>query len=341
MDRIRAAVSGFRHGHIISMVKELRDHPDIEVVAASEEAPELCADIIEGAGLSITHNNLSEMIGGADFDVLVLGDVYAKRGGQAIEALKAGKHLFSDKPLCTSQAEIARIKELSSEKNLSVIVALTLRYSVAIQTAKKIIADGVIGEVTNVIVTGHHVLMFRSGRPAWYFEEGMHGGTINDLMVHGIDSVAWITGLRFKSVLAAIAGHFEPAEAPFFQDVAKGFFELENGAGVFIDSSYKAPAGHPSGWEFSIWGTGGSLCFRTSGKISVKQNNKAESLVEPELFSRSALVDDLAAEIRGESGPRRVLTTGECLTAASNAAAAQEAAENREFGVSLQSAATF
>ena len=326
MEKLKAAVSGFRHGHISSIVKNLREHPDIEIVACSEEEPEKCASIIHASGVEITHGNLDSMLKEADFDILALGDVYAKRGGQAIKALQAGRHVLSDKPLCTEMSELERIKELSGEKRLSVMAALTLRYSAALQTAGKMIREGAIGEVADVIVTGQHGLMFRSGRPDWYFEQGMHGGTINDIMIHGIDAVPWLAGVKFSSVMSALTGHFEPAGAPFFQDIAKAFMKLENGGGVFLDTSYKAPAGHPSGWEFSFWGTGGFMHFKTSGEIIVRRHNETERKIAPELLFDTGFVNDLVHEIRKTGGHQPVLSTRECLISTLNTLAVNEAA---------------
>jgi len=29
-------------------------------------------------------------------------------------------------------------------------------------------------------------------RPAWYFEPGMHGGTLNDIAIHALDFIPWV-----------------------------------------------------------------------------------------------------------------------------------------------------
>lgn len=335
MEKLKAAVSGFRHGHIASIVKALRAHPDIEITACSEEEPGKCESIIEKCGFEITHGNLGDMLEEADFDVLAIGDIYTKRGGQAAAALEAGRHVLSDKPLCTQSFEIARIKELSEKKGLSVMVALTMRYSPVLQKARKMISEGAVGEVADVIVTGQHGLMFGSGRPDWYFEEGMHGGTINDIMIHGIDAVPWLAGVGFSSVMSALTGHFEPAEAPHFQDIGKAFLKLENGGGVFIDASYKAPSGHPSGWEFRLWGTGGFMCFGAKGDIILRRHDEPEKKISPEAQAGAGFVEDLVHEIRKTPGHRPVLSTRECLLSTANTVAVQEAGDKGLSGAEL------
>ena len=34
----------------------------------------------------------------------------------------------------------------------------------------------------------------------WYFEEGKHGGTINDIAIHGIDLVRYLTGKNVTKI---------------------------------------------------------------------------------------------------------------------------------------------
>ena len=48
---MNVAVCGFRHGHLGSIVKHVAAHPGLKIVAAAEERPDLCADIIKAAGV--------------------------------------------------------------------------------------------------------------------------------------------------------------------------------------------------------------------------------------------------------------------------------------------------
>ena len=68
--------------------------------------------------------------------------------------------------------------------------------------------DKLIGDLVTISFGGQHALNYKedgSGRAAWYFEEGKHGGTLTDIAVHGIDLAQWICGCRVKSVTGARA----------------------------------------------------------------------------------------------------------------------------------------
>ena len=324
---MKVALSGLRHGHMSSITRQMAANPDLEIVAMAEEHPELCTDYIKAAGVTVTHKNLNALLQEVEFDILGVGDVYAKRGAQVIRALEAGKHIISDKPLCTRLDEARRIRTLAEANKRTVLVALTMRYLPVTQTARRLLHEGIIGEVATVAVFGQHPLNFRAGRPDWYFEKGQHGGTIADLMIHGVDIVGWMTGHPVTEVVAARAWHVEPAEAPFFQDNAQAMLRLANGAGLMMETSYKAPRGHASPWTFHFYGTKGELAFTASSRITVRRHDEPEQVIEPALESNNDLVSDLVHEIRNDATHRPVLTTAECLAAAEKSLLVQDAAD--------------
>jgi len=322
----RVAVCGVRHGHIGSIIGQIEKHPEMEIVAVAEENVAEGKKILGNINLEITHGSIDELLKDVDFDILAVGDVYAKRGQEIIKGLEAGKHIISDKPLCTRVEELDQISEISSQKNLSVIVALDLRFNGALQTAAKLVQAGEIGKVATVSVFGLHPLSFRTGRPDWYFEEGMHGGTINDLMIHGVDALNFITGYPIAEVVAARAWNFEIPEIPFFQDAAQGLLRLANGAGVIFDVSYKAAQGHSTPWSFHLWGTGGDMIFTTSSiEVVVRRNKEPEKRVPVEVI-KTDFAQIILSEIKGEAG-KQILTTMECLESTRQTLLIQQAAD--------------
>ena len=332
---MRIAVSGLRHGHIASILKEVKHHEQVQIVGVAEREPELARKFIDAAGVQVTHRTLGELLAEVECDAVAVGDVYADRGAQVIEALEAGKHVLADKPLCTRVKEIERIRALAQKKGLTVMVAFTLRYTAAWQTVRRIIAEGAIGQVCTATFHGQHPLSYGTGRPEWYFEKGRHGGTINDIMVHGIDSVAYLTGQPVVEVLAARAWNMEPAEAPFFQDCDQALFRLANGAGAMMEASYKAPKGHPSNWTARLWGTQGDLTAMASGEITLRRAGEPAKTIEAKVENRSNVGDDFLHETGGLPGHRPELTTAESLDSTEKAVRTQWAADEKKSFVAV------
>ena len=140
----------------------------------------------------------------------------------------------------------------------------TMRYSKSFTAFKKLVENGTLGEINNVYFGGQHPLMY-GRRPEWYFEEGKHGGTINDIAIHAIDILNYAMGLKIKDINSARCWNKYATEEPKFKDSAQLMLTAENGAGIVADVSYAIPDGVefklPYYWKFIVWGTEGTAEF--------------------------------------------------------------------------------
>ncbi len=245
---------GFQHGHIFSLYEKVKKNEELEIVACIEDDANKREEIKETKGIVCSSENLEYWLN-KDVDIVAIGDKYGKRGKAVIKALKAGKHVIADKPICTSREELNEIIAISKEKGLKVGCMLDLRDAKGTQIVKKILTEKTYGEVKNIIFTGNHCVDY-AHRPSWYFEEGMHGGTINDIAIHGVDLVTYLTGLKFAKINSARTWNSYAYKTPDFKDSAIFMAELDNGAGVLADVSYSAPSQvftMPTYWDFKFW----------------------------------------------------------------------------------------
>lgn len=265
----KIAFAGFRHGHISALFNQVKSCDRVELFGCWEDNAEARSAAEKNYGAVFTHDSYDDLLNSAEVDIIAIGDYFGRRGELAIRALKAGKHVIVDKPICTSLEELDEIERLSREKNLKVGCMLSLRYSPYTAVAKELIDSGELGEIHAVSFNGQHPLNYGS-RPMWYFEPGKHGGVINDLGIHGIDLVEYLTGMRVKNVTAARAWNAFATEQPDFQDCTQFMVEMDNGCGVMGDVSYSTPNQlgfrNPYYWQFLIWGSKGMLRFAEDGK---------------------------------------------------------------------------
>jgi predicted dehydrogenase len=119
------AIAGFRHGHAVSLLQKAQSHPRLAVVALCEENFE--ASLMPSHSLLPDYTSFQTMLEEVPCDIVGLGDIFSKRGEQAILALQKGRHVISDKPLCTSLEQLEIIAAIASQKKLSVAVMLGLR----------------------------------------------------------------------------------------------------------------------------------------------------------------------------------------------------------------------
>ena len=276
---LRLAFAGFRHGHIQSLYRRALEHEAVEVVAACEE-DDAAARAAEGNGVEITHWDFRRMLAEVECEAVAVGDYYQKRGSLILSALEHGKHVIADKPLCTGRGEVDRIEALALSRGLKVGCMLTMRDSRPMLGLRQLVREGTIGKVHAITFGGQHPLQPDS-RPHWYFEEGKHGGTINDIGIHALDCIPWMTGLLVKRIEAARCWNAFADHAPHFQDGAQLMLTLDNGCGVLGDVSYFAPDGAgydlPMYWRVTVWGRrGGAETSSSAEEIRLAMNTDHE-----------------------------------------------------------------
>ncbi|MBE6929008.1 MAG: Gfo/Idh/MocA family oxidoreductase [Ruminococcaceae bacterium] len=261
---LKIAFAGFRHGHINGLYMQAVENPEVEIVGAFEADDAARTAVAESLGVNFNYDCYDKLLAESGADVIAIGDYFGIRGSRAIAALKAGKHVIADKPLCTSLAELDEIEKLSAEKGLKVGCMLDLRLSAWVQPVRNFILEGKLGEVHNICFTAQHPLNYGT-RASWYFEDGKQGGTINDIAIHGIDIIPYLTGLKFAKINAARCWNAFATKEPNFKDAGMFMVEMSNGAGLMADVTYAAPSSCgfklPYYWRFTIWGEKGVMEF--------------------------------------------------------------------------------
>ena len=303
--KTRMAFMGFRHGHIFSLLKLAQGRKDVEVVAACEEDAETRTALLRDKSAPITHDNYLRMLDETPCDVVAVGDYYGRRGSIMIEALRRGKHVVGDKPICTSLKEIDTIKKLAAEKNLSVGCQFDLRDLPKSIAFRNIVLEGRLGEIHAISFNGQHPLNYGK-RPAWYFEPGCHGGTINDIGIHAIDLIPWATGRRFARIDAARGWNARLKQVPHFQDGGQVMMTLDNGCGVLGDVSYFVPDSFsyslPPYWRFTVWGSEAVVEFGINTPDFLIYRNGADKpeTVPVPAGTPGGYFDSFLREVRGE-----------------------------------------
>jgi len=305
--KTRIAFLGFRHGHVRAADLRARERTDIEIVACSEDDPVLRAGLEREGAVKVTHRDHRKLLAEVDCDAVVVGAVFGRRGAVIADALAAGRHVLSDKPACTSIAELDRIEELARAKGLAVGMMLELRDAGVFIGLRRLVREGAVGEVRAVSFGGQHPLLSAS-RPAWYHEEGSHGGTINDIAIHALDAIPWITGLGFDRVVAAREWQRGVPRGSHFRNAAQLMLAMENEAGVIGDVSYFSPDSHgyslPLYWRLTIWGGEGVLeTSINAGEIRLfREGDSSGRALPPGPSEPGGYFEAFLREARGESG---------------------------------------
>jgi predicted dehydrogenase len=181
-------------------------------------------------------------------------------------ALKAGKHVHSEKPLAVTREDGKRIIQTAREAGKRVTCAPDTFLGAGHQTARKVIDDGGIGRpiAGAAMFMGHGPERWHRN-PAFFYDLG--GGPMFDLgpyyvtaLIHLLGPVKRVTAFTGKGFDERIAGHEDrkgeriPVKIPTH---VAGSAEFMNGALVTVVTSFDVWGHHHPPIE--IYGTEGSL----------------------------------------------------------------------------------
>ena len=210
-------------------------------------------------------------------DVLHLCTPHFLHASMAIEAVKAGIHVLTEKPMAISLEDADRMIAAEKETGKCLGVIFQSRYEAGVQEMKRLIEAGELGKLTGAWST------MNWSRPAAYYQsdwkgkwKGEGGGVLIDQTIHTIDMVQWLVNSRVKSV----HGHIDHRALQNIEveDVADAIIEFENGVrdSLFACNynSYNAPI------EFEISGEKGRVRL-IGDRAHILLDGKEEYVVKP------------------------------------------------------------
>lgn len=109
------------------------------------------------------------------------------------QAIAAGCHVFCDKPMTTTGATAVELAELAEEKGVKTAYAASFRYTPSVLHAKRLVAEGAIGEPTEIECISHFNLE-RDIPFGWSHRAEDGGGRLNNNFTHTLSIVTSIVG---------------------------------------------------------------------------------------------------------------------------------------------------
>jgi myo-inositol 2-dehydrogenase/D-chiro-inositol 1-dehydrogenase len=227
--RLRIGIAGLGRMGRRHAENHARRVPNAELVAACDPG----ADELDWAerqlGVVQRYTDYAQMLSQADIDAVFLVTPTTLHAQHIIEALRARKHVFSEKPLSLDIAECRRAEaEAALQPDLKVMIGFVRRFDTSFRHAHARIRQGHIGRP--VMVRSHTL---DKHDPSGYFVRYSEksGGMFVDMSVHDIDSARWLLGASAVSRVFAtglIAVHEGLRE---YQDIDNGVATCEFSTG--------------------------------------------------------------------------------------------------------------
>ena len=144
---VRTAVVGLGYWGP-NLVRNLHELPEwAEVVAVCDSRPAKLEAIHRRYPALARTESYSDILGDPSIEAVVLATPVASHHPLAAAALRAGKHVFVEKPLAASVLEAADLLELAAERGLVLMPGHTFLYSPPVETIRRLILSGELGEI--------------------------------------------------------------------------------------------------------------------------------------------------------------------------------------------------
>ena len=161
--------------------------------------PDLKADA-ESLGLTF-YPSREALLANKDIDIVLIATPNDVHKEIAIAAMRAGKHVISEKPVAMDSKEVEEMIAVSKECGKLFTVHQNRRWDSDYLTVRRIYEEGLLGDVFNIESRVHG----SRGIPGGWREEKEHGGgMILDWGVHILDQVLMMIPEKLKTVYTTL-----------------------------------------------------------------------------------------------------------------------------------------
>lgn len=224
---------------------------------------EAAQDAMRDAGFERSTDDWRELVAMPDIDVVSICTPNALHEEMAVAALRAGKHVYLDKPVSVTGESALRIAEAARSSPAHTRVAFNNRYLPATLRAKQLVDEGRLGEILQFEARYLHSGSIDAAKPIGWKQQ-LQGGVILDMGSHVLDLLTWLMGYprrvfcRTRTLYPERPTRDGGVERALSEDHALMLLELGGGALGMAEAS-KIATGTNDDLTLEIRGTRGAL----------------------------------------------------------------------------------
>jgi predicted dehydrogenase len=298
--------------------------PGLAYVGAAGDGYGGPARLLGGEGSAPLYDNWRRMLDETRPDAATLGCWYAHNGAAALECLRRGIHVITDKPAVNSWEELAEAEALcAGNPSLHFITEFAMRMDPPFAAARQAVQAGRIGRP--VLISAQKSYKFGASRPDFYKQRAHFGGIVMWVASHALDFARWVSGLEYVR-FQGLQGNLTHPEYGEMEDHLALLMELSGGAKGVLTADFLRPAKAPTHGDdrLRIVGAQGVIEVR-DGECRLLSNNG-----EPELLAQGAasaldVAQEYVATLRGAG--QGIFSSAETLITARALLAARDAAD--------------
>lgn len=235
-------------------------------------------------------NDYTKLLSAQKPDIVLIGSPDHWHALQAIDAMKAGAHVYVQKPISVDVMEGEAMVAAARKYKRTVQVGLQRRSTPHLIEAKKnIIEAGLLGKISHVEMFCYYHMRNNSNPPlqpvpdfldyerwtgpaplrpydnlphrGWWRAFMEYGnGIVGDMCVHMLDCVRWMLELGWPVRISSSGGIYVQKQGKSnISDTQSAIFEFENLTATWQHRTWGAPVDEAYPWGFKIYGDKGVL----------------------------------------------------------------------------------
>ena len=254
---LRIGVVGLGFGQQ-AHVPGFRSDDRCEVVAICGSERSRAKRVADSLGIAKAYGDWRELVADPDVDVISIAVPPVLQATIAIEAARAGKAVFCEKPLAANLADAKRMCQAVTDHQVAHAIDFLFPESEAFRFAKSEISAGRLGEVRHALVSWKvETYAVRNRLDSWKLRGDSGGGTLMSFVSHSFYYLEWLLG-----PIVAIQGSLYPAGSTDDLRV-NAWIDHASGCQTVLTVATDACLG--SGHRIEIYGSEGALVLDNRG----------------------------------------------------------------------------
>lgn len=273
------------------------------------------------------YGDYRKMLADNEVDIVIIGTPDHWHALPTIEALKAGAHVYVQKPISVDVMEGEAMLAAARKYNKVVQVGLQRRSTPHLLDAKKNVVDaGLLGKVSHVEMccyfpmrntanpevqavpdyfdyemwTGPAPMRPFDGLPhiRWWRAFMEYGnGIMGDMCVHMLDTVRWMLDLGWPKRISSTGGIYVQKEGKSnISDTQTAVFEFDNLNCVWQHRSWGTPVDPEYPWAFKLYGDKGTLAGSTMKYDFTPVARDGKKIQKDVVYEKEKYPEDLTEE---------------------------------------------
>jgi predicted dehydrogenase len=273
------------------------------------------------------YSDYRKMLSDNKLDIVVIGTPDHWHALQTIDALKAGAHVYVQKPISVDVMEGEAMVAAARKYNRVVQVGTQRKSTPHLIDAKKNVVDaGLLGKISHVEMccyfhmrnngnppvepvpafldyemwTGPAPMRPYDGLPhiRWWRTFMEYGnGIMGDMCVHMLDTVRWMLKLGWPKRITSTGGIYVQKEGKSnIADTQSAIFEFDELNCVWQHRSWGTPANPEYPWSFTLYGEKGTLIASTMKYDFIPQEENGQKIHKDVVYEKEKYPEDLTEE---------------------------------------------